>query len=319
MLRLTSPGPQSTLQGRPRSGKRHLGVPASGPADALSMALANRLVGNGVHDTAVEISYGGFSAVCEVACTIAVTGAHGRIELAGAEAPGHATLRLRAGDTFSIAPPRFGVRAYLAITTGFEAETFLGSASTYLPAGFGGCGGRALAAGDRLRPDGPAGAVPETQTPAHLRPVLTAAFALRACVSAEADRLAPASRQALFEADFAAGRQATRMGLSLTGHTLELSDAGPMRSAPVFPGTLQCPPSGTPIVLLCDAQTTGGYPRIASIARCDRHLLGQIRPGNAVRLLRRDARAAAEAFTQKAALLGDWLPGGRASVLAALA
>ena len=99
------------------------------------------------------------------------------------------------------------------------------------------------------------------------------------------------------------------MGLSLEGHPLSVASDGTMKSAPVFPGTIQCPPSGTPIVLLCDAQTTGGYPRIASIARCDRHLLGQIRPGDQVRLLKRAAEAALTEFAEKKAMLDGWLLG----------
>ena len=82
---------------------------------------------------------------------------------------------------------------------------------------------------------------------------------------------------------------------------------GLMKSAPVFPGTVQCPQNGVPIVLLSDAQTTGGYPRIASIARADRHLLGQVRPGNTVMLLRRTPDDAVQDFHDKQALFRDWL------------
>jgi len=310
MLRVMAPGLQSSLQARWRSGARHLGLPAAGPADTLSMALANRLVGNSPGETAIEITYGGFEAIIESDCTIAITGAHGRIEVSGAEMPAHESLHLRAGQSITIAPPHFGARAYLAIHSGFQATEFMGSASTDLTAGLGGHDGRALRAGDRLSAKGEARFQGDLQTPPALRPVFTEAFALRTCASAETGLLAPASRAALFGSAFTAGRQATRMGLALTGQSLRLASDGRMKSAPVFPGTIQCPPSGTPILLLCDAQTTGGYPRIANIARCDRHLLGQIRPGNTVRLLERTPEAAAAAYTEKLDLLADWLQPG---------
>lgn len=307
MLLVIAPGLQSSLQGRPRLGARHFGMPAAGPADSLSMALANRLVGNAPGETSIEITYGGFSASIEADCTIAITGAHGRIEVSGAEVPAHASLDLSVGQVLSIAPPRLGARAYLATHSGFRAASFMGSASTDITAGLGGHEGRALKAGDRLEAKGEARCTARLATPVALRPVFTGAFALRTCTSAETGLLDPASHLALFTTNFTSGRQATRMGLALTGLRLRLASDGRMKSAPVFPGTIQCPPSGTPILLLCDAQVTGGYPRIASVARCDRHLLGQIRPGNTIRLLKRTHDAAAEAYGEKLKLLEDWL------------
>lgn len=307
MLRILKPGLQSSLQGAPRLGERHNGVPASGPADSLSMALANRLVGNGLADTCLEITYGDLEARAEADCSIAITGAHGKIHVAGSEAPPHTTINLQKGQRIFIAPPRCGVRAYLALHSGFQADRFMGSPSTYLPARLGGLGGRALREGDLLLARGDPRWDQSLQTPGAFRPAFTTAFSLRTCPSAETGLLDTASAARLFGETFTAGRQATRMGLSLEGHRLQLRSDGLMKSAPVFPGTIQCPGSGTPIILLCDAQTTGGYPRIASVARCDRHLLGQIRPGNTVRLLRRAHEAAAKAFSEKSRFIAGWL------------
>jgi len=310
MLRVLKAGLQSTIQGAPRLGDRHLGIPYAGPADALSMALANRLVGNASDATCVEVTFGGFEAEVETDCAVAVTGAAGRLLVSDREMQPHSTWHLNKGATIKIEPPRTGVRTYLAIHSGFSAQTQFNSTSTYLPAAFGGMEGRALQAGDVLSATTTPQMSDTLQTPEALRPTFTNAFALRACVSAETDLLAPEARRALFSETFTAGRQATRMGLSLEGHPLAVASDGKMKSAPVFPGILQCPPSGTPIVLLCDAQTTGGYPRIASIARCDRHLLGQIRPGDQVTLLHRTPEAALVDFTEKQALLDRWLRGG---------
>ena len=307
MLRVIRPGLQSTLQGSPRIGTRHFGIPYSGPADAVSMALANRLVGNPQDATCLEITYGGFAASIEDAGSIAITGAVDRNLINGQSAAAHETLTLQPGDTLEISPPRDGARTYLAIRSGFQAKTEFGSTSTYLPAGFGGHEGRALIADDTLAPCGDARLDAILQTPLSLRPTLTGHFALRACTSAETDLLAPQSLKALFGDTFIAGRQGTRMGVALTGHRLGLESDGMMKSAPVFPGTIQCPTSGEPILLLCDAQTTGGYPRIASIARCDRHLLGQIRPGDSIRLLQRSLEAAAQDHAEKQQLLDEWL------------
>lgn len=307
MLHILNPGLQSTLQGAPRIGTRHLGLPYAGPADPLSMKLANHLVANPQNTTCLEITYGGFEAVIEQACSVAITGALSDIHITGNPAPAHKTLQLKAGDTLTIAPPLHGARSYLAVHTGFQATLHFGSTSTYLPAELGGHNGRALIASDILRPNKTHLFQQIRQTPDAVRPVFTNAFALRTCTSAETLVLSAEARETLFNANFIAGRQATRMGVSLTGHTLDLNSDGMMQSAAVFPGTIQCPPSGEPVLLLCDAQTTGGYPRIASIARCDRHLLGQIRPGASVQLLERSPQAAIAEFTAKEQLLQNWL------------
>lgn len=307
MLRVSKPGLQSTLQGAPRLGWRHQGVPHAGPADSVSLALANRLVDNQPDETGLEITFGGFECECLADCTIAIAGATDRILISGQPAPAHMTLQLSDGDVMTVSPFRSGARAYLAIHSGFQADTVFGSSSTYLPARFGGFDGRALAQGDELKPRGEATANITRETPKEIRPVFTHHFAMRACPAGETDLLHEASRDALFGNGFIVGRQGTRMGLTLTGQPLALNSDGMMKSAPVFPGTIQCPPSGLPVVLMCDAQTTGGYPRIASIARCDRHLLGQIRPGDSVILLERTPDSAAAEHADKRELLLDWL------------
>ena len=127
------------------------------------------------------------------------------------------------------------MRAYLAIRSGFRAETAFGSSSTYLPAQLGGLQGRALRAGDRLEPLGPAIAAGRLHTPQTYRPTFSNAVALRACASAETDLLSRQDRQTLFAETFIAGRQATRMGVAMTGHMIIPNSDGQMKSAPVFP------------------------------------------------------------------------------------
>lgn len=307
MLRIVKPGLQTTLQGASRKGCRHLGIPFSGPADALSMALANRLVDNALDATCLEITYGGFEAKIDRDCTIAVTGAGERVLISADAVPLHQTLQIKAGDRIEIERPRSGARSYLAIRSGFQARVQFDSPSTYLPAQLGGFEGRALRADDVLRSISYPQFELVKQTPESLRPFFDGRFALRATRSAETELLSGAACKSLFNSTFTVGRQATRMGIALEGHDLSPESDGMMESAPVFPGTIQCPPSGQPIALLCDAQTTGGYPRIAHIARCDRHLLGQARPGDQIRLLHRTPAQAVKDYERKRALLNQWL------------
>jgi allophanate hydrolase subunit 2 len=98
------------------------------------------------------------------------------------------------------------------------------------------------------------------------------------------------------------------MGLQLEGARFEVASGGRLASAPVFPGTIQCPEDGIPFLLSIDAQTIGGYPRVAQVARADRHLIGQLRPGDHVRLLWRDADSAREELLAKHDYWREWLP-----------
>lgn len=307
-LRVLSSGPQATLQAMPRTGQRHLGVPASGAMDPLSYALANRLVGNPLDSTAIEVTLGGFEAVFECDAIIAITGAEAPILVDGAETPLHQAIRIEAGRTLCIGYPGFGCRSYLAIAGGLTAETWLGSGSTYLPAGVGGCSGRALKSGDVLKLAEPMGGVPAAgvETPEICRPAMTKSWALRAIPGsdASADMEAP-----FFEGSFTLSNRTSRMGGALDGVKINGFKSGAMPSAAVFSGTVQCPPDGRPFLLMADAQTTGGYPLIAQVIRADRHLMGQIRPGDRVRFLRTTPEAAADVLREKRAIFDDWLEG----------
>ena len=112
----------------------------------------------------------------------------------------------------------------------------------------------------------------------------------------------------LFDTNWIVDRRADRMGLRLAGPPLSIASAGRMPSAAVFPGTIQCPEDGVPYVLSVDAGTVGGYPRIAQVARVDRHVLGQLRPGDHVRLLQRDPDEVVQELRDKVAYWREWLP-----------
>jgi len=303
-LTVLKPGVQATLQATPRCGTRHLGVPASGPADALSMALANRLVGNPSSTCALEIPFGLVSLEASADCSVAFAGAPAEIELAGNKVPMHRTLHIRAGETVSVGAAETGARLYLAVSGGFPADDFLGSVSTCLPATVGGMKGRALRAGDTLGIGEAGSSADVLETPTNMLQAFTHAFALRCVDGPDAD-LIPGWETGQ---DYVATRRADRTGIEIAGSWPALSDAGLKPSAPVFPGTVQLTPSGNAFVLLPDSQTTGGYPHVLQVIRADRHLLGQIRPGGRVHFLKRTPDEAAEDLRRKTAYFRDWLP-----------
>lgn len=306
-LHIIKPGVQATLQGAPRSGHRHLGVPWSGAADSVSLALANRLAGNRAAETGIEITYGNFSVEICTDLALAVTGAEARLTLNGQAAPFHETLSVQKGDILELGTPDTGLRSYIAVSGGIGADIFLDSPSTYLPARLGGHQGRALKPGDALESRRSDSTLPQhARTPDALRYPISSSFALRATEGPDYfDRCAT-----LWTEQFRATRRASRIGFEIEGNLPPDRDghSGNLPSAGLFPGALQVPPQGRGFLLLSDCQTTGGYPHLLQVNRSDRHQLGQVRPGDSVIFLHRSADQAAEDLRDKHALLSSWVP-----------
>lgn len=299
-------GLQTTLQAGPRIGLRHKGVPAGGAADLLSLALANRLVGNELDIPALEVTLSGVSLKFQSAKTIAITGAGTLARLNDRPLEEHTAHNVKVGDTLTLAPPSHGCRAYIAFAGGLEAESWLGVTSTYLPASCGGFKGRALQRGDEVS-FSPSESNTALQTPLEFRPHMGHSWILRATPGPEICALEDPSQQDFFKAAYQVSQRASRMGAALEGTSMRLASDGRLPSSAVFPGTVQCPPSGQPFLLMAEAQTTGGYPRIAQVIRADRHMLGQLRPGDRVQFLMTTPETAAETLRQKTALLQSWL------------
>jgi biotin-dependent carboxylase-like uncharacterized protein len=305
-ITILKPGLQTTIQSRPRTGLRHQGVPGGGAADPLSLALANRLVDNSWDAPALEATLLGPTLRIDSDCALAITGAISAGTLGGRAVACHETVFARAGDELHVGAAEADARIYIAFAGGIAVDDTLGSASTNLQAGFGGHAGRALRAGDVLQLAH--GDCDPLETPAGFRLPSSSSRALRTCIAAETELLDDASLAALFDTNWVVDRRADRMGLRLDGPALRIASEGRMPSAAVFPGTIQCPEDGAPYILSVDAGTVGGYPRIAQVARVDRHVLGQLRPGDHVRLLRREPDAAVQELREKISYWSEWLP-----------
>lgn len=304
-ITVLKPGLQTTIQSCPRIGLRHQGVASGGAADRLSLALANRLVANAWDTPALEATLLGPTLRFGVACAFGIAGAIAAVTLNGKSVASHETCFAAAGDELAIGATETGARIYVAFAGGLDAADVLGSQSTYLLAGLGGHEGRALRKGDMLRL-APLAAEP-LSTPGEYRPPMSSSWALRASASFEAEQLRSVSLKTLFETNWVVGRRADRMGLRLDGPRLDVSSSGRMPSAAVFPGTVQCPEDGMPYLLSVDAGTVGGYPRIAQVIRADRHLIGQLKPGDHVRLLLRNQEEATVDLRAKLDYWREWL------------
>ena len=305
-IEVKKPGLQTTIQGRPRTGIRHLGVPASGPADPLSMALANRLVGNSSFVAALETTLTGVTLIFDCNTAVAIAGANARCTLNGMAVQQHKTISIRAGDALEVGAAETGVRSYISFAGGLDADEILGSTSTYMTAGFGGHKGRALEAGDELQLSDRSAVAPPLQTPMEYRLPILNSVTLRAGRSSETSSLRAPEK--LFDHKFIVASRSDRMGIKLDGEAFATDSDGRMASAPLFPGHIQCPQDGGLFMMSVDAGTTGGYPRVAKITRTDMHLLGQLRPGSNLTLIERSDEDASRELREKHSYWKTWLP-----------
>lgn len=283
-VHVLAPGLLTTLQDGGRHRWRHLGVGSAGALDTFSQAVANYLVGNEDDDVVMEISLQGPRLRFDRAARIALCGADFLADIDGTAVAGWRRIDLPAGATLGVGACRRGARACLAVAGGFGVPQVLGSASTDLRGGFGGMRGRPLAKGDVL----PTSARAQTDgngidvAPWWIDPTPDLAFDQRAVIRVlpGSDALDPGD--ALFAQGWRVAPASNRQGLRLEGSGLRLADPREAVSEPVAPGTIQLPPDGGPIVLLADAQTHGGYPRIGHAIRADWPRLAQLRPGDTV-------------------------------------
>ena len=286
VLRILEAGLRSTVQDRGRWGHLREAIPAAGPADPGAFEAAQRLVGNTAEDAAIEIVGLPFRFTLEAPRLIAATGREVRVRGRGVVG-GWTAVFARAGEEIAVegtARTRF---AYLAVSGGIDVAPLLGSRATYLPALIGPLP-RVLAPGDALPLGAPrAGADRAGRSLPRAEPN-GRVLAMR---GPHADRFAEGS---FFGRRFRVSASSDRVGLRLEGARLERS-GGEILSIGVAPGAVQVPHGGEPIVLLADAQTTGGYPVIANVIGPDLGTVAQAAPGEELSFYEVDRAAALEA------------------------
>ena len=284
-FRVQAPGPLATVQDLGRYGHQRYGVPVSGAMDRFALRAGNLMLGNREGEAALEMTLAGPSLLVLASCRIAVTGAEMPVELNGAPAPNWQPFDAPEGSTLTIGPASDGLRAYLCVSGGIDVPPVLGSRSTYLKSGFGGCEGRALAKGDVLRTGRPElGAVsPHGQPDPAFAPYYGDEHEIRVILGPQHDAFTDEGKFTFLNSVYTVSPQSDRVGYRLAGPSVEhagpsdiVSDGAPM-------GAVQVPGDGQPIVLMADRGVTGGYPKVATVISADLPLIAQARPDDTIK------------------------------------
>jgi biotin-dependent carboxylase-like uncharacterized protein len=212
---------------------------------------------------------------------VSVTGADCELTVGGNKADLYSPLLLKEGDEMAIGKSA-GLLNYVALAGSLAAETAMGSSSTYVRGGFGGYGGRALKAGDVLGVTELSDSVLMREVRPSDRTKVPDGSPLRAVWSSLNDdsRL----RKAFYESEFTVSEAADRVGyrLKLTSESLK-AGGRQLLTYPAYPGYVQIPPDGSPIVLQQDCPTTGGYLMAAMVVASDMGRFSQLKPGSRIR------------------------------------
>ena len=271
-LLVERPGVFTLVIDRGRLGHRDLGVAWCGPMDRHAYDLGNAMLGNNEDAAALEITLGNATFRFDSRTEFALTGAPCEARLNDAIIENGAVVEAGPSAHLTLKMPPRGVRTYLSIAGGIDVPVVMDSRTTDVVAKFGGHLGRPLATGDRLRIGEPGFGGRRALAP--LKPT----GQIRLMPAGEFDHFAPESQAQLFSVPWSILPESSRMGYRLNGPTLTYSGLE-LHSHAVFPGIVQVPPNGSPIVLMADAQTTGGYPKIGVVAPEDLSVLAQMRPG----------------------------------------
>jgi biotin-dependent carboxylase-like uncharacterized protein len=297
-------GPHVSVQDGGRLGMARFGVTGSGAMDRGALKFANTALGNPLGVSVIEISIGGLTLKCtQGSITFAVAGGGFVVTIDDVVHTSWCVATIHAGSTLTIRPGSWGSWAYLAFAGDLQCKTWLGSTSTHGSSGFGGgmiAARQAIAVENAnviSRRDGVIPYPPRQEPRSYVRVIL-----------GPQDRFFTADALANFQSQrFTLTNSYDRMGVRLSGPVLTVNGALNMPSEAIVRGSIQVAGDGVATVLLADHQTTGGYPKIATVLSDDLDGLAQLRSGAAVKFRAVTPQFAIEATRARQKVLGEYI------------
>lgn len=275
------PGLLTLIQDRGRFGAHNLGLTTGGVLDTQAYDWANRLLGNELNASCLEISFGGLSIKSNTDTAIVVTGANLPCKINDEAINQWQTYPIKAGDVLETGFVRNGLRAYLSVAGGFDIQPSFGSTSTVIREKIGGIHGDKLQAGDKLNCQPNSVRYHQKLRPEQ-QPQYSKQATLRVVLGYQQATFDHIQQWRFFNSDYQVSERCDRMGFRLEGEAIHSNLIG-MLSEGICQGAIQIPADGQPIVLLNDRQTIGGYPKIGAVIATDIARLGQLTPGSTVR------------------------------------
>ena len=279
-IRIEQAGPYVTLQDSGRPGHMRYGVSASGPMDSTSFTAANLAIGNPADATCIEVSLGGLIIEClSGEITLGMNGGEFGIQLAGQPVQLNSVLTLTAGQLLAVQPGKIGSWCYVAFAGHPEVPEWLGRTATHALSGFGG----GVLQSDQEIDITQSRTHPELEGPIPQFTQRKFGQHLRVVMGPQDQHFVGKATERFLNSEFTLSSAYDRMGIRLNGPKLELADSLSIPSEQVLKGSVQVSGDGIPTILLADHQTTGGYPKIATVVSADLDDFAQMRPRQKIR------------------------------------
>ena len=292
MLEVIKPGLETSVQDYPgRFGFLNLGFPWSGAMDSWSLRLANILVGNEFGAAALECQFIGPTLRFQRDTVIAVTGADMQATVDDGAIPMWESVAVGAGQTLQMAFAKTGARGYIAITGGIDCPKFLGSRSTFHKAGIGGMDGHAIQA-EQVVPVAAGVGTPGRKIKGAARPVFATdrRWTIEVVRGPNDDWIDAAGHERFLATEWKLSSKSDRSGFRLDGpewtFTEKAHNKRPEHGSDPANIIDQGYPVGainlagqTPIILVNDGPSMGGFINPYTVPQCAFWKLGQSKPG----------------------------------------
>jgi biotin-dependent carboxylase-like uncharacterized protein len=282
-FRVLSQGLFTTIQDIGRFGYESQGVPTSGAMDEFALRIANILVGNDENAPCLEITLMGPTLEVLSDVMIAVTGAEIQPLVNGFPRPCWSSFPVQKGDIVSFGPIKSGFRAYLAVAGGFKGNLIMNSVSTYTRGKLGGIKGRRIEKDDILISGVSQSGLDARKVRDEYIPSYSSEEEIRIILGPQDDYFDEEAIKVFLSSTYVITKDSDRMGYRLEGPEIKAKERHDIITDGLLPGAIQIPGNGKPIIILKDAQTTGGYTKIATVISVDLSKLAQLKPGDKVR------------------------------------
>ncbi|MCX2745880.1 biotin-dependent carboxyltransferase family protein [Mangrovivirga sp. M17] len=276
-LRFINGGMFTVIQDSGREGYRQFGIPSGGFLDRKTAGFANRLLGKPTGSALIEITLLGPEFIVSGSLYIALCGPPCEVYLNGVEAEMNKPLALHDGDIIKIGRVKSGCRVYLAFSGEPEIPEWLGSSSAASIISSLATPWAIIKKGYELNLRNTDLKKSDNETSNALTEITFPAI-IRAIPGPEFDCFLKKDIRKFFKMEHEVLKDSNRMGVRLKSSIVPNNKKN-MISSGVVPGTIQITENGLPILLLADAQTTGGYLRIANVIEEDLDRCAQLRPG----------------------------------------
>lgn len=284
-IKILNPGMMTTVQDLGRGGYQQFGVSISGAMDQLAARICNILVGNVENEGLLEVTIMGPKIEFLDTCAIAITGGNLQPAINNKPINMNRSIRVNQGDILSFNGIKKGCRSYIGFSGGIDVPVVMGSKSTFLKAKIGGFEGRVLKVNDILSIGNMRTSPTEIEgieAPTDFYDYGGELIELRTLLGPQDDAFTEDGIKTLFSGEYTVTNNSDRMGYTLEGPEIEHKEGADIISDGISMGAIQIPNKGTPIIMMADRQTTGGYTKIGNVITADLPKVAQAKPGDKI-------------------------------------